>query len=70
MSVSHPRPGHLAADWSVWFEGLTVTEEEDATTVLDGSMPDQAALYGVLSRLRDIGATLLKVEDLTSENSA
>ena len=56
--------GHLAADWSVWFGGLAVSQEKDGTTLLDGSVPDQAALYGLLSRLRDLGAVLLTVEYL------
>ena len=59
------REGMQAAGWSVWFGGLTVTEEEDGTTLLDGSVPDQAALYyGLLSRLRDLGAMLLTLEHL------
>ena len=54
--------GHLSADWSVWFAGLTMTNEEDGTTLLEGCIPDQAALYGLLSRLRDLGALLLTLE--------
>ncbi len=61
--------GHLAADWSVWFGGLTMTEQEDGTTLLEGAVPDQAALYGLLSRLRDLGAMLLTLEYLTPEES-
>ena len=61
--------GHLPTDWSAWFGGLTVIQEDDGTTLLDGPVPDQSALYGLLSRLRDLGATLLTVEHLTSEKS-
>jgi hypothetical protein len=54
--------GHLDAAWSAWFDGLTITQEDDGTTALEGALVDQAALYGLLSRLRDLGATLLAVE--------
>ena len=54
--------GHLDAAWSAWFDGLTITQEEDGTTALKGALVDQAALYGLLSRLRDLGATLLAIE--------
>jgi hypothetical protein len=56
--------GHLDADWSVWFDNLTVGQEDDGTTALTGPLVDQAALYGLLGRLRDLGATLLAVERL------
>jgi len=69
MRASHMRyrirvRGHLAADWSVWLGGMAVSQEEDGTTLLDCSVPDQAALYGLLSRLRDLGAVLLTIEHL------
>ena len=54
--------GHLDAAWSAWFDGLAITQEDDGTTTLEGALVDQAALYGLLSRLRDLGATLLAVE--------
>ena len=56
--------GHLDAAWSDWFDGLTITHADDGTTALEGALVDQAALYGLLSRLRDLGATLLAVERL------
>ena len=55
---------HLDASWSAWFGGLTITQHEDGTSSLDGDLVDQAALYGVLGRLRDLGAALLSVEQL------
>jgi hypothetical protein len=56
--------GHLDPDWSAWFDGLTVTQAGDGTTELAGAPADQAALFGLLARLRDLGATLLLVERL------
>jgi hypothetical protein len=57
--------GHVDAAWTTWFDTLTVTRAEDGTTELAGPMVDQAALFGLLARLRDLGATLLLVERLT-----
>jgi len=52
--------GHLAADWSDWFEGLTIRQETNGETVLSGSL-DQAALHGVLDKVRDLGLVLVAV---------
>jgi hypothetical protein len=60
--------GHLDPAWSVWFDGLTITQEDDGTTTLTGEVIDQAALYGLLARLRDLGASLLAVEQLASDS--
>ena len=57
--------GHVDPAWTTWFDSLTVTRAEDGTTELAGPMVDQAALFGLLARLRDLGATLLLVERLT-----
>jgi hypothetical protein len=59
--------GHLDPAWSAWFDSLTVTQADDGTTELAGPLVDQAALFGLLARLRDLGATLLLVERLTAE---
>ena len=59
--------GHLDPAWSAWFDSLTVTRADDGTTELTGPLADQAALFGLLARLRDLGATLLLVEHLTAE---
>jgi hypothetical protein len=55
---------HLDPSWSDWFDGLTVEQHDDGTTSLTGEVVDQAALYGLLGRLRDLGATLLSVQRL------
>ena len=54
--------GHIDATWSTWFDNLTVTRAGDGTTELTGPVTDQAALFGLLARIRDLGATLLLVE--------
>ena len=54
--------GHLSDAWASWFEGLTLTRDDDGTTTLAGEVADQAQLHGVLSKIRDLGATLLSVE--------
>jgi hypothetical protein len=56
--------GHLTADWSDWFEGLTVCQETDGETILSGPL-DQAALHGVLTKVRDLGLTLVAVNQRT-----
>jgi len=53
--------GHLADRWASWFEGLTITLEEDGVTLLTGPVIDQAALYGLLRKTRDLGMPLLSV---------
>ncbi|AIX99971.1 hypothetical protein ART_0373 [Arthrobacter sp. PAMC 25486] len=54
--------GHLDAHWSAWFGDLMLVHESDGTTTLSGVAPDQAALHGLLSKIRDLGITLLSVE--------
>ena len=54
--------GHLDQRWSSWFDGLTVTSEpDDATTLIAGPIPDQAALHGLLAKVRDLGLPLISV---------
>ncbi|MCB0036665.1 MAG: hypothetical protein KDE51_21680 [Anaerolineales bacterium] len=53
--------GHLGPQWTDWFDGMTLTLEEDGTTVLYGRVVDQAALYGLLKKTRDLGLPLLSV---------
>ena len=52
--------GHLTADWSDWFDGLTVRQKANGETLLCGLL-DQAALHGVLTRIRDLGLALVAV---------
>ena len=53
--------GHLGHQWTDWFEGLTITLEEDGNTLLTGPVVDQAALHGMLKKVRDLGMPLLSV---------
>ena len=53
--------GHLGHEWTDWFEGLTVTLEDDGTTLLTGLVIDQAALHGLLKKVRDLGMPLVSV---------
>jgi hypothetical protein len=53
--------GHLGHLWTDWFEGLTITLEEGGNTLLTGSVVDQAALHGLLKKVRDLGMPLISV---------
>ena len=53
--------GHLGGGWSDWFGGLTLTQEENGETLLTGPVVDQAALYGMLKKVRNLGLTLISV---------
>ena len=53
--------GHLDPHWTTWFDGLTLTQEDDGTTSLRGVVTDQAELHGLLAKVRDLGATLVSV---------
>jgi len=53
--------GHLGPQWTDWFEGLTITLEDNGDTLLTGSVIDQAALHGLLKKVRDLGMPLLSV---------
>jgi hypothetical protein len=54
--------GHLDDHWSAWFDDLTLTHESDRTTSLCGFVSDQAALHGLLMKVRDLGIILISVE--------
>lgn len=51
--------GQLSADWSAWFGGMTIIQDADGETLITGPVADQAALYGLLRNVRDLGLTLL-----------
>jgi hypothetical protein len=53
--------GHLGTRWRAWFDGLTVSREGDGTTLVSGPVADQAALHGLLQRVRDLGLPLVSV---------
>ncbi|MBP6804285.1 MAG: hypothetical protein KA362_09250 [Chloroflexi bacterium] len=69
MKTNHPQPeifeirlqGHLGEEWTSWFEGMAITQTEDGDTVLTGPVVDQAALHGILKKVRDLGLTLISV---------
>jgi hypothetical protein len=56
--------GHLSPQWTDRFESLTITLEEDGNTLLSGPVADQAALHGLLKKVRDLGLPLLSVNQV------
>ena len=60
--------GQIDEHWSDWFEGLTITHTDQDETILLGTVVDQAALYGLLAKLRDLGLPLLSVNRTETEN--
>ena len=56
--------GHLDAQWATWFDGLTITLEDNGNTLLSGLVADQAALHGLLKKVRDLGLPLLSVNQI------
>ncbi len=59
--------GHLGREWTDWFGGLSITLEDNGETLLTGPVVDQAALHGVLRKVRDLGMTLLLVNHVRPE---
>ena len=62
--------GHLDARWASWFEGMTFTLTEEGDTLLTGPVADQAALHGLLKKVRDLGMPLLAVCQIASGQAA
>jgi len=58
---------HLDDGWTSWFEGLTIQHDANGETVLTGFIQDQAALFGALMKLRDLGLALIAVEPVADE---
>ena len=60
--------GHLHSRWAAWFDGLTLTNENDGTTLIRGPVTDQAALYGLLQKTRDLGLPLISVNHVDPDH--
>lgn len=60
--------GRLAPRWSAWFAGLTITADADGTTVIRGPVVDQAALHGLIQKLRDVGIPLISLTQVNPPN--
>lgn len=60
--------GHLEDRWTAWFDGLTITQEDDGTTSLRGLIADQAELYGLVAKVRDLGVSLVSVTRLPAQS--
>jgi hypothetical protein len=60
--------GQLDTDWSGWFEGLTITHNDKGETILSGPIRDQAALYGILVKMRDMVLFLISVRYIADES--
>lgn len=61
--------GHLDSQWTDWFDGFSITLEENGDTLLSGSVTDQAALYGLLRKVRDLGMPLVSVVQVQPNRS-
>jgi len=61
--------GHLDARWAAWFDGLTLTHGSDGTTIISGPVADQAALHGLLQKIRDLGLPLISVNHIAPRPS-
>ncbi len=62
--------GHLSSRWSDWFDGFTITNCEDGEALLSGIILDQAALYGLLNKISNLGLPLLSVNRLQREEAS
>jgi hypothetical protein len=60
--------GQLDGSWSEWFDGLTINAADDGCTTLSGPLPDQAALHGILARIRDLGLPLISLKCIAVAN--
>jgi hypothetical protein len=62
--------GHLARRWAAFFDGMTLTPQDDGTTVIHGPVADQSALHGLLRKLSDLGLPLVSVKPAAAEDPA
>ena len=75
MSETHAQyeirlAGQLDSRWATWFDGLTLTHESDGTTLIRGPVVDQAALHGLLRKVRDLGLPLVSVRYVEPDQSS
>jgi hypothetical protein len=61
--------GHLGARWAAWFDGLSLTNEPDGTTLICGPVADQSALHGLLQKVRDLGLPLVSVTHVGADHT-
>ena len=61
--------GHLGCQWTDWFDGLAITPQDNGDTFLTGTVADQAALYGLLRKVRDLGMPLVSVNQVRFEEA-
>jgi hypothetical protein len=59
---------HLDLDWSAWFDQLAITNDADGCTTIAGVLADQAALYGLIGKVRNLGLTLVAVQRIIAEH--
>ena len=60
--------GHLEARWATWFDGMSLAKEDDGTTTIQGPIVDQAALHGLLQKLRDVGIPLISLTQVGADH--
>ena len=60
--------GHLGTRWAAWFDGLAIAHGSDGTTIIHGPVADQAALYGLLQKVRDLGLPLISVNQVDPDH--
>ena len=62
--------GHLADHWSAWFDNMIISNQANGEAILHGTLPDQAALHGVLIKIRDLGLPLLAVTTVVADETS
>jgi hypothetical protein len=62
--------GHLASHWSDWFDGMAIINQPNGEALLEGELPDQSALHGLLIKIRDLGLPLVMVRNSAADGPA